>query len=64
MAKLITVTKEKLKASLEKHEKLLAKDRQWQKEKKKMEEDDAKEKTRRDAEFAAKQKEEQQKEGE
>lgn len=64
MSKLITVNREKLKASLEKHEKLRAKDKQWQKEKKKMEEDEAKEKTRRDAEFAAKQKEEQQKEGE
>lgn len=62
MAKLITVTKEKLKASLEKHEKLQVKDKHWQKEKKKIKKDEAKEKVRRDAEFAAKKAEE--KEGE
>ncbi len=64
MAKLITVSREKLKASLQKLEKLEAKDPQWQKEKKEMEKREAEEKARRDAVFAAKKAERQRKEGE
>ncbi len=54
MAKLILVSRQKVRASLKKLEKLQKKDPQWLKEKKEMEKWEAKEKKRRDVEFAAK----------
>ncbi len=54
MAKLIVVSRDRVEASHRRLEELLAKDPQWQEEKKELERRQAKEKKRRDAEYAAK----------
>lgn len=55
MGKLIVVSRDRVEAAHRKLEELLAKDPQWQEEKKEFERWAAEEKKRRDAEYAANQ---------